>query len=231
MNENNRSFNSFEATTMVVVKEILEKPNSVAAIQGTLRMSGLFAKKQCRDDNIIGGKSSSNQNNISSSPTRYINFEDEAATPTKLAQSMRIYTMFPQMPDPLPLPSTSAEELRQEIINRDSYMAKTGRNPHMDRHGRMYTHRSTSNVSNTIHGIYLTLDLSGVDGVNGDGESVVPPAFDLFGMKEIEREWVSLVDLKVLDDDGKRLSIGTKDTKSTFISGFIVRQLVKEGII
>ena len=55
------------------------------------------------------------------------------------------------------------------------------------------------------------------------------PALDLFGTREIRREWVSLEDLKVLGADGE--SIGTEDTKPTFISGFIVRQLVKEGVI
>ena len=62
----------------------------------------------------------------------------------------------------------------------------------------------------------------------------IPPALDLFGTKAIERQWVSLQSLKVLDDhddDGEKLTIGIEDTKPTFISGFIVRQLVKEGII
>ena len=56
------------------------------------------------------------------------------------------------------------------------------------------------------------------------------PALDLFGTNEIRREWVSLEELKVLDGDGEG-SIGTEDTKPTFISGFIVRQLVEEGVI
>ena len=101
-------------------------------------------------------------------------------------------------------------------------MTESGRDPHQDVHGRRYTHKSTSNVSNTIHGVYLLLDatdLSGLDEV---------PALDLFGTKEIRREWVSLQDLKVLDPGGH---IGTDDTKPTFISGFIVRQLVEEGVI
>ena len=102
-------------------------------------------------------------------------------------------------------------------------MEESGRDPHKDRHGRTFTHKSTSNVSNTIHGLYLTLDateLSGLDEV---------PALDLFGTRESKREWVSLQDLKVLDSDGKTIS--TEDTKPTFISGFIVRQLVKDGAI
>ena len=63
-------------------------------------------------------------------------------------------------------------------------------------------------------------DLPGLDEV---------PALDLFGTKETKREWISLQDLKVLDSDGKTSS--TEDTKPTFISGFIVRQLVKDGVI
>ena len=110
-----------------------------------------------------------------------------------------------------------------EIASRDVRMAASGRDPHKDRHGRRYTHRSTSNVSNTIHGVYLTLDATGFPGLDE------VPALDLFGTKEIEREWRSLQDLKVLDEDGKTLSV--EDTKPTFISGFIVRQLVKEGVI
>ena len=103
-------------------------------------------------------------------------------------------------------------------------MAESGRDPHKDKYGRMYTHISTSNVSNTIHGIYFAIDAT-----NLLGTDEVPPALDLFGTKKIEREWVSLTDLKVLEEDGKTL--GSVDTKSTFISGFIVRQLVKEGVI
>jgi hypothetical protein len=78
-------------------------------------------------------------------------------------------------------------------------------------------------VSNTIHGIYLTFDATGFKGLDE------VPALDLFGTKEVLRQWKSLQDLKVLDADGK--SMGTEDTKPTFISGFIVRQLVKEGVI
>ena len=63
-------------------------------------------------------------------------------------------------------------------------------------------------------------DLPGLDEV---------PAVDLFGTKEIKREWKSLQDLAVLESDGRTIS--TADTKPTFISGFIVRQLVKEGVM
>ena len=64
-------------------------------------------------------------------------------------------------------------------------------------------------------GVYLTLDATGL-------LDDIPPALDLFGTKEVEREWVSLQDLKVDAAD---------DPKPTFISGFIVRQLVAEGVI
>ena len=72
----------------------------------------------------------------------------------------------------------------------------------------------STQVSNTIHGVYMTLDLTGLD--------EIPPALDLFGTKKVEREWVSLRDLEV---------DSTVDPKPTFISGFIVRQLVAEGVI
>ena len=102
-------------------------------------------------------------------------------------------------------------------------MAASGRDPHQDRHGRTFTHISTSNPSNTIHGVYLTLDATGLPGLDE------VPALDLFGTKEVRREWRSLQDLKVLASDGR--SLGTEDTKPTFISGFIVRQLVEDGVI
>ena len=125
-----------------------------------------------------------------------------------------------QMPDPMPLPSASPEELQREIATRDDRMAESGRDPHQDAHGRRFTHKSTSNVSNTIHGIYLVFDATELP----DLDNV--PAMDLFGTREIRREWVSLQDLAVLDTDG---AIGTVDTKPTFISGFIVRQLCEDG--
>lgn len=202
---------SWEAQTTSVVASILGNPNSVAAIQGTLRMSGLF---QRRDGASAAGEGG-----------RYVGLDGEGAPDlAELVRSTRIYTMFPQMPDPMPLPSTPAEELQQEIATRDARMAESGRDPHKDAYGRRFTHRSTSNVSNTIHGVYLILDTTDLPGLDE-----VPPALDLFGAKEIAREWVSLQDLKVLDADGE--SIGTEDTKPTFISGFIVRQLVAEGVV
>ena len=86
----------------------------------------------------------------------------------------------------------------------------------------MFTHISTNNVSNTIHGIYLSLDVTGFSGLDD------VPALDLFGKTRIAREWVSLEKLEVLAENG---IIGLEDTKPTFVSGFIVRQLVKEGIV
>ena len=199
------NLNSWELSTASIVKKILDNPKSVAAIQGSFRMSGLFEKKDQESDD-----------------KRYVSF-DEAPAPSKIAKSMRIYTMFPQMPDPMPLPTTSAKELQHEIATRIVRMAENGRDPNKDKYGRRYTHISTSNVSNTIHGIYLSVDvtdLNGLDGIHG---------LDLFGTAKVDREWVSLQNLKVLNKDGT--TIGAEDTKPTFISGFIVRQLVKEGVI
>jgi hypothetical protein len=48
-------------------------------------------------------------------------------------------------------------------------------------------------------------------------------------VRKIKREWLSLEDLQSLDRSGKK--VDTKDPKRTFISGFIDRQLVKEGVI
>jgi hypothetical protein len=207
--EKGSSSNLFELDTLSLVNSILEDDNSIAAIQGTLRMSGLFAKAK--------------RSNEDGHACRYISFEDKAVDPQKLVKSMRIYTMFPQMPQPLPLPETLPEELQKEIINRPKIMEATGRDPHQDKHGRKFTHISTSNVSNTIHGIYFPIDCSDLP----DLDSV--PAYDLFGTKGIEKEWVSLSNLDVLEDDDKTVSMN--DTKPTFISGFIVRQLVKQGVV
>ncbi len=213
--KNEKKMTSWEAKTVSVVQRILDQPKSVAAIQGTLRMSGLFerhSKGSGKDDD------------------RYVNLGGpNGPDPAVLAKSVKIYTMFPQMPNPMPVPSTSPEDLKEEIASRYSRMIQAGKDLHQDKYGRTYTHISTSNVSNTIHGVYLSLDLTdhlpepklGVD------ESV-PPALDLFGTKTIQREWKSLEDLKVLSEGGK--SIATDDPKPTFISGFIVRQLVKEGV-
>ena len=175
-----------------MVRSVLDKPNALAAIQGTLRMSGVFSRK--------------------ATDGRYV----DPADATDLAKSVRIYTMFPQMPSPMPSPSATPEELKDEMATRAERMRQSGRDPHTDRHGRVFTHISTPNVSNTIHGVYLTLDATGL-------LDDIPPALDLFGTKEVEREWVSLRDLKVLD--------AAEDPKPTFISGFIVRQLVAEGVI
>jgi len=201
---------SWDATRIAVVKAVVDKSHSLAAIQGTLRMSGLFSRK------------APSAAELGSASARYISLGEAAPDHAKLVRSMRIFTMFPQMPDPMPLPSTPPEELQEEIASRDSRMAESGRDPHQDPHGRRFTHKSTSNPSNTIHGVYLTLDATGLPGLDE------VPALDLFGTKEIKREWKSLQDLEVLDADGH---ISTKDTKPTFISGFIVRQLVKEGVM
>ena len=91
-----------------------------------------------------------------------------------------------------PAPTATPEELKDEMATRAERMRQSGRDPHTDRHGRVYTHISTPNVSNTIHGVYLTLDATGL-------LDDIPPALDLFGTKEVEREWVSLQNLEVLD--------------------------------
>lgn len=212
------NLSSWDSSVVAVMKNILADDNSVAAIHGTLRMSGLFEHRATpnrydkEDDSCL---------------PRYISLNDDASNPTKLASTVRVYTMFPQMPDPMPHPSTSAADLREEIATRPIRMAQSGRDPHQDTYGRRYTHISTSNVSNTIHGVYLTLDATGLPGLDDDDDVV--PALDLMGKERVAREWVSLQDLKVLADDGH--TIGTWDTKPTFISGFIVRQLIREGVI
>ena len=200
---------SWEAERLLAVRSTVDRANSRAAIQGTLRMSGLFSRRRVGAAGAEG------------SP-RYVSLGKVAPDPTKLVQSTRIFTMFPQMPDPIPLPSALPEELQLELATRDARMEARGRDPHKDVHGRTYTHRSTPNVSNTIHGVYLILDATGMPELDD------VPALDLFGAKEFGREWVSLQDLEVLDAEG---AIGTVDTKPTFISGFIVRQLVKDGVI
>ena len=203
--DDEKNLHSWEADRDSEVKTVVDNANSLAAIQGTLRMSGLFARKEA------------------GAGPRYVALGDSAPDPAKLVQSMRIFTMFPQMPSPMPLPSTPPDELQREIRSRDSRMAESGRDPHADPYGRVFTHKSTSNPSNTIHGVYLTLDATDLPGLDE------VPAVDLFGTKEIKREWKSLQDLKVLESDGR--TIGTDDTKPTFISGFIVRQLVKDRVM
>ena len=170
---------TWEATRLRVVKDVVDRPNSLAAIQGALRMSGLFAFAAtasaaaaaggvAASDGGGGGDGGSGGDSGGPlpRPPRYVALSEHAADPAKLGRSMRIYTMFPQMPDPMPSPSTSAEELQAEIDSRDGRMAASGRDPHKDRHGRRYTHRSTSNVSNTIHGVYLTIDVTGLPGLD-----------------------------------------------------------------
>lgn len=196
----------WESSCRALLEQVVQQDNCAAAIQGTLRMSGLFARKH---------DSNNNKN-------RHVDIDQ--INPTTLAASMRMYTMFPQMLCPLPLPSTSAQALQQEIATRPARLAQQGRNPHVDVQGRKFTHISTSNVSNTIHGIYLTLDATDLF-LSYD----VPPALDMFGTQQVPRKWVSLADLAVLDTQRRRLA--THDPKPTFISGFIVRQLVKEGVI
>jgi hypothetical protein len=226
-NRSKKEMSSWEVKRNEIIQKVLDRPNSVAAIQGTLRMSGLFEKRKSNfagDDDVVSPDSA-----------RCVDLGGETGPdPVSLAKSVQIYTMFPQMPDPMPLPSTPPEELKKEIAGRYSRMVDSGRDPHKDKYGRTFTHISTSNVSNTIHGVYFSLDLTDYlpqqnhEFGKNDNE-ITPPALDLFGTKTIKREWKTLEDLKVLDSEGK--SISTEDPKPTFISGFIVRQLVKDGII
>ena len=91
---------AWEESTLSVVRSVLEKPNSLAAIQGTLRMSGVFSRK------ATGG--------------RYVDLADAA----DLAKSVRIYTMFPQMPSPMPAPTATPEELKDEMATRAERVLK-----------------------------------------------------------------------------------------------------------
>ena len=217
--------------TKLITDYILTRPNSATAIQGSLRMSGLFAFV----DKYSNSNSQYDDDDDNDPTRRYIPLNN-APDPNWIAtQSTRIYTMFPQMPNPLPHPETPASELRHELQTRPERMATSGRNPHVDKYGRKYTHISTSNVSNTIHGIYMCLDVTDLilndednNNSNPFDHDNIPPALDLFGTQRVDREWKSLQDLKILKSDG---TLDTTDPKPTFISGFIVRQLVKEGII
>ena len=168
-------------------------------------MSGLFALKK--------GMMNDNCHDKSSTSSRYVSLNEDFLDHVQLAESTRIYTMFPQMPNSLSLPSTLPEELRKEIDSRPICMLENGRDPHQDKFGRKFTHISTSNVSNTIHGLYFTMDVTDIPGLNE------VPAFDLFGTERVKRQWVSLTHLKVLDSIG--LNINEEDPKPTFISGLL----------
>jgi hypothetical protein len=54
-----------------------------------------------------------------------------------IAKSVRIYTMFPQMPDPMPRPSTPPEESKEESTTRPLRREQTGRNPQFE---KIYTY-------------------------------------------------------------------------------------------
>uniref|UniRef100_A0A7S1FS17 Uncharacterized protein n=1 Tax=Corethron hystrix TaxID=216773 RepID=A0A7S1FS17_9STRA len=175
------------------VRMALENECGLAAVRGTLRTTGLFG----------GGGAVT------------LDWEGMAAR-------ARVYALLPQMPSPLPHPNTSAEELRRELRDRPAVIEREGRDPHCDVHGRVYTHISTANVSNTIMAVYLCLDLTGWP------ETKELPALDAGGHQTGRREWKSLEDLKVLDVHGR---IATEDPKQIFISGYVVRELVRENII
>ncbi|KAH8098247.1 hypothetical protein JL720_1181 [Aureococcus anophagefferens] len=114
-----RDESEWDASLRRVVKRVLDEDSSVAAIQGSLRMSGLFARDRAGN--------------------RYAPLH--ALVPVEFVESARVYAMFPQMPDPLPPPSATAEELREEMESRAARMAESGRDPHADEHGRLRTSR------------------------------------------------------------------------------------------
>ncbi len=177
---------SWDYSVLSTVKSIVDEYNSISAIQGAFRMSGLFSRNE--------GGGGEEVKEDGHSINRFVEFNN-APDPSVLAKSTRIYTMFPQMPDPMMSPSSTPEELQHEITSRPTRMKERGRDPQQDKYGRVYTHISTSNVSNTIHGVYITFDATGLPGLDA-----VPPAYDLFGTKSIQREWVSLSDLKVVEE-------------------------------
>ena len=97
---------AWEESTLSVVRSVLDKPSSLAAIQGTLRMSGVFSRK------ATGG--------------RYV----DPANAADLVESVRIYTMFPQMPSPMPSPTATPDEVREEMATRVEHEAERPRSPH-----------------------------------------------------------------------------------------------------
>ena len=78
---------------------------------------------------------------------------------------------------------------------------------------------------NTLNNLYGLVDSN-----PKEAQALILKLSDLmrYSIYEGQNEWVSLEDLKVLDPGG---SLGAEDTKPTFISGFIVRQLIKDGSI
>ena len=201
LRSDNDNKSEWDATLHTILRHVLDAPNSVTAIQGSLRMSGVFHDGRRRRRRP---------------PT------------TALFDTMtsRVYTMFPHMPDPLPPP------MQQPV---DSSRTTTTTRPppaHHDRHGRIYTHISTANVSNTIHGIYMVLDVTELYPADDDDDDDTPPppAYDLLGATPIRREWKALADLHItLEKDTTILRLD--DPKPVFSSGHIVRQLVHEGVI
>ena len=94
----------------------------MVAIQGGSANEWSFANK----------KEATNNDGSTTTCHRYVSFED-APDPSQLVQSMTdVYTMFPQMPYPMPLPTTSPEELEEDIANQGTRMAESGIDPHKD---------------------------------------------------------------------------------------------------
>ena len=78
-----RDESEWDASLRRTVKRVLDEDSSVAAIQGSLRMSGLFARDRAG--------------------YRYAPLH--GLVPVEFVESARVFAMFPQMPDPLPPPS------------------------------------------------------------------------------------------------------------------------------
>eukprot|EP00622_Pseudochattonella_farcimen_P008224 FR744415.1.p1 GENE.FR744415.1~~FR744415.1.p1 ORF type:complete len:379 (+),score=83.94 FR744415.1:137-1138(+) len=158
----------WEAERLSIVRNVIDSANSVAAIQGALRMSGLFARK---------GKTGASADE--SVGPRYVELGGDAPDHAELAQSMRIFTMFPQMPFPLPDPSTSPEELEKEIRTRDSRMAGARQRPAQGRARQDIHAQIDLQRQHPIPWVFLPL---GCPRTPGSGDKCL--AFNLFGDRE-----------------------------------------------
>ena len=124
------SMDAWEATRVSVVKNIVDRASSLAAIQGTLRMSGLFARRWPVAGGAEQAEAGGRAGDCGAPGPRFVSLGQDAPDHDKLIESMRIYTMFPQMPDPMPQPSATPAELQAEIESRDARMAASLRDPH-----------------------------------------------------------------------------------------------------
>jgi hypothetical protein len=109
---------SWDYSVLSTVKSVVDEYNSISAIQGAFRVSGLFSRNE--------GGGGGEVNEDGSSTNRFIKISN-APDPSVLAKSTRIYTMFPQMPDPMMSPSSTSEELQNEITSRPTRMKESTR--------------------------------------------------------------------------------------------------------